>query len=180
MFTDDRLLGAIRAIIRAELPRLSYLGVYEYVIQRAGDNVLDAEPASTLGLPAVRDVPLVSTLLGARATPLVGATCRIRFINGSPTRPVCTGIGSVPSSASVDASGTFRLGPGAVRVTLAGGSAGVAREGDSVTFFLPSSAVFTGTVTLAGGGTAPLAGTLAVLNGMSGIIASGSPNVGTS
>lgn len=157
----ERLLAAIRAIVEAELARTAYLGVYEYVVQGAGPGTVDVAPASSLPLPALTGVPLVSSLLGQTVTPAVaGQRCRIRFVNGDPTRPVCTGLGAPPASSTVDATGTLSLGPGARIVVLAGGSADLAREGDAVTVFLPPGA-------LSGG-----AGELTILTGFSGILQS--------
>lgn len=175
---SDRLLGAVRALVRAELSRLSYLGTYAYTVQRAAAGTVDAAPASALPLPPLVGVPLASSLLGQRVTPAAaGAPCRIRFVNGDPSRPVCVGIGAVPVRASVDATDTLRLGPSASAVALAGGSAALARVGDSCTFFLPPTAIATGTVTPPTGPTFPLTGTLAILNGMSGLVAAGSRTV---
>lgn len=171
MTPQERLLAGVRAIVRAEL---GYLGVYGYIVQRAGEGTVDVAPASSLRLPPLERVPVVSSLIGQVVTATPGTPARIRFVNGDPRRPVCTGLGGAPARCTIDALGTLRVGPSAPRVALAGGSASLGREGDSVTFFLPSDAAISGTVSLAGGGTAPLTGTFAALNGMSGLISAGS------
>jgi hypothetical protein len=178
--TADRLLAALRALIRAELPQLTFLGTYEYSIQAAGSATVDVSPTdTTIPLPTLTGVPLRSSLLGqVVSAQAVGGLALIRFINGDPTRPVCMGITTIPDTAALDATGEIQVGPSATKVVLNGGSLGVARVGDSVTFFLPPGSLVTGTMTPVSGPPVPFTGTLSIVNGMSGIIGSGSPNVG--
>lgn len=168
----DRILAAWRALVRAELGRSLFFGVYEYVVQRVDPGTVDVAPASSLALPALSGVPLVSSLLGQDVSPVgLGQPCRIRFVNGDPARPVCVGLALRPADAIVDATTELALAPGAQGVALAGGSAEIAREGDAVTIFLPPG-VLVGVVTPPGG--APVTvGSLTVLSALSGIISGG-------
>jgi hypothetical protein len=167
----DRLLDALRALVREQLPRLTYLGVYEYTVQRATETTVDASPASTLSLPALTSVSLSPGILAQLVTPAAtGARCRIRFVNGDPMRPICVGVDAAPVDATVDATGTLALGPSAAAVTLAGGSAPIARDGHAVTILLPPGALV-GVLTPPGGAPAP-AGTLTILSAMTGILVS--------
>ncbi len=114
----DRLLVALRALIRAELPQLTYFGVYDYSIQSASGSTVDVTPNDTTQpLPAMSGVPLIPSLVGQVVVPNSG-TCRIRFVNGDPTRPVCVGIQSTPSTSTVDATGQLNIGPSAATVQL--------------------------------------------------------------
>ena len=169
----DRILAALRALVRRELAPARFLGVYEYTVQGATRTTVDASPASSLAPVVPPGVPLLPSLLGQAVTPAVaGQTCRIRFVDGDPSRPVCVGLGASPVDATVDASGTLSAGPGAARVVLAGGSQDIAREGDAVTIFLPPG-VLVGVVTPPGG--APVTvGPLTILSAVSGIIGQGS------
>lgn len=159
--------------MRGELERLTFLGVYEYTVQRAAAGTVDAVPSSSLPLPPVTGAPLVSSLLGQAVTPAAtGATCRIRFVNGDPSRPVCTGLGAPSADATIDASGTLSLGPSAQRVTLAGGSLPLSRDGDAATIFLPPGTLI-GIVTPPGSPPVTV-GLLTVLSAVTGIISGGS------
>ena len=170
----DRILAAWRAIVRAEIRRATFLGVYEYTVQRAGSGTVDASPASSLAPPVPPGVPLVSSLLGQTVTPAaVGQRCRIRFVNGDPARPVCVGIDAPAVDATIDASETLLLGPGAQGVALAGGSADIAREGDAVNILLPAG-VLVGVVTPPGGSPVTV-GPMTILSAVTGIIADGAP-----
>lgn len=178
---SDRLLAALRSLVRAELPQLTFLGTYEFTIQGASGSTVDVSPTdTTISLPSFTGVPLRSSLLGQVVTAqAVGGLALLRFINGDPTRPVCMSITSIPETAVLDATGEMQIGPSASTVVLNGGSLPLARVGDSVTFFLPPGSLVTGTMTPISGPPVPFTGTLTVVNGFSGIIGSGSPNVGS-
>lgn len=164
----DRLLAALSAIIRGQFPALTFLGLYEYTVQAATAGTVDCAPASALLLPALASVPMVPSLLSQRGTPVVGAPCFVRFVNGDPTRPACVGIGQAPAEAIIDATSALRLGPSAAIVVLAGGSLPIARVGDAVTVFLPFG-LFSGTIN----GSPVTAVPLLILSQMSGIIGAG-------
>lgn len=118
----DRLMVAIRAIIRAEFPTFSYLGVFEYAIQAATATTVDATPTdSTLPLPSLSGLPMRSGILGETATLTVGNRCLVAFVNGDPSRPVVLGADPIPVTSTVDAKTTISIGPSA-SVVLAGGS----------------------------------------------------------
>lgn len=115
----DRLLTAIRLIIRAELPQLTYFGTYEYSIQSNSGSTVDVAPVdTTISLPAMNGVPLISSLQGQVVVPNSGL-CRIRFINGDPSQPIVVGIVSLPNSTTIDATGQFSIGPSASKVVFA-------------------------------------------------------------
>jgi hypothetical protein len=173
----DRLMVALRTIIRAEVPELTYLGVYEYALQRVRGNVVDAAPTtSTLSLPSIIGLALSPSTLGeAVDTPAVGQRILIRFANGSPTRPEVCGIFGPSRTATVDASDAITFGdPSTTSVQIAGGTAPVGRVGDAIQVFLPLTPVpvsgvmsaifnFNGFLTFAASGT--------------GIVVAGNPKV---
>ncbi len=174
----DRLLTSLRLIIRAELPQLTFFGTYEYSIQNASDSTVDVAPVdTTISLPSIKGVPLVSSLLG-QAVQANEGLCRIRFVNGDPTKPVCVGLRSLPSSSSTDATGTINVGPSASMVILNNGTLGVARLGDPITLYIPPGCYVTGMITPASGPPIPIT-KISIVNGLGAMIGSASPNVVT-
>lgn len=119
---DDRLLRDFRALVRATFPQLTYLGKWLYVVQATDGTTIDAVAASdgtdaqikTIDhLPDVTSCPLHPDILGAQVHPKVGSVCIIEFINGDPTRPICTG--GDPANPP-DSSKLHGGGPAAARV----------------------------------------------------------------
>lgn len=90
----DRLWAAFRSLVRAELPSLSYLGAYEYVVTATDGTTstpaatVDCEPTDpALTLPALTKCPI---RLPYGVTPPVGALCTVQFLNGDPSKPFVT------------------------------------------------------------------------------------------
>ncbi len=92
--SKDRLRESLRDLIRQELGAVSYVGVYEYVIGVSLGlglvSTIDATPTDPR-MPPLTGVPIFGT--GIVAAPIAGTKCRIRFVNGDPTRPECISIG---------------------------------------------------------------------------------------
>ncbi len=133
----DRLLSSIRSIIRAEFSAYRFYGIYEYSIDSTDGTTVDASPVDTsIGLPHIAKVVLASDNIGSTSTPTVGKLCRIMFLNGSPTRPICVGCDGDAASIAIGATGS---------VSLSGGGLGVARLGDTVL----AGGIFAGTITSA-------------------------------
>ncbi len=83
---QDRLMKAFRALVREELPRLTFLAVYEFAVQSSCATTADLSPTDqTIGLPSLVSVPLRVPLVGAVLSP--GTKCIVAFINGDPSRP---------------------------------------------------------------------------------------------
>jgi hypothetical protein len=174
----DRLLTAIRLIIRAELPQLTYFGTYEYSIQSSSGSTVDVSPVdTTISLPSMTAVPLVSSLQGQVVTPNSGL-CRIRFINGDPSQPICVGIVDIPSSSTIGATGQLNIGPSASKIVFANGTLGIARVGDMITLYIPPGCYVTGMITPPSGPPIPIT-SMSIVNGFSALISTGSPNVVT-
>lgn len=90
----DRLWSAFRALVRAELPSLSFLGVYEYAVTASDGTTsvaaktVDCAPTDpALNLPAITKCPI---RLPFGVTPPTGALCSVQFMNGDPSRPMVT------------------------------------------------------------------------------------------
>lgn len=125
--TDDRLLAAIRAIIRAEFPRLTYTGVFEYAIQSVTGSgasaTVDASPTdTTIPLPDITGCPL-APIVGATCKPVPGTLALVLFLNADPTRPLCISMDASPLTLTLDgvlntigATGVTKLGLGALPV----------------------------------------------------------------
>jgi hypothetical protein len=95
MSSLDRIIDAIRKIIRSEFANYSYIGIYEYSIQSVSgsgdsDTTIDAEPVdTTLTLPPINNLALKPSITGATAKPVAGKLCYIMFVNGKPSKPIC-------------------------------------------------------------------------------------------
>lgn len=84
---DDRLLAALRDIIRERFPGLAYAGVYEYAVQTVGLTSVELLP--TADIPFTSLPPLAYPVASYLITPLVvGTTCLVAFVNADPARPV--------------------------------------------------------------------------------------------
>ncbi len=137
--TSDRTMRALREIIRAEIPQLTFFGLWEYVVQSATTSTVDAIPVDSSGafpLPEIVAAPLLPSVLGENVTFTVGSTCVIAFLNGDPSRPVVIG-------------GDYETGP--VLTKIAHGTLASARQTDAVT-----AGPFAGVIT--GGSTKVLVG----------------------
>jgi hypothetical protein len=136
----DRLLTAIRAIIRAEFPQYTYAGLYSYTIQsiNSGTGAIDAEPVdTTVPLPGLSNISLSPSLLGDLALATSGSTCLVEFVNADPTRPVVISIGATNFTGTVDASQQMNIGPSASTVNLGAAAMPVARISDTVAVYFP-------------------------------------------
>jgi len=109
----DRLWSAFRALVRAELPALSFLGVYEYRVTATDGTsstpatTVDCTPTdAALKLPSISKAPV---RLPYGVTPPVGALCSVQFMNGDPSRPTVTNF-SDPMTLMVFAGGTLPNG----------------------------------------------------------------------
>jgi hypothetical protein len=99
----DRIIAALRALIKTELPSYTFNGVYEYAVQASADGVtVDASPASSgpdipgvdtpkLPLPTITKLRLRSGLAGCSSTPKVGSILAVSFLNGDPSKPIVLG-----------------------------------------------------------------------------------------
>jgi hypothetical protein len=119
-FASDRALAAFRDLVRACLPQLALLGVWEYRVDAvASSTSVDCSPLDpSLGLPGAVRATLQPSILGERVTPSVGSVVLVAFVNGNAARPIV--IAGDPNAT-----------PSAA--TLLGGTAYAARVGDGVT-----------------------------------------------
>jgi hypothetical protein len=93
-------MQAIRAIIREELPRLSYIGLFQYNIQAVNGSppnvTIDALPTDdSLGLPPLSNISCQPDLSGITSIPDDGINCVVAFLNADPTKPVVVGVDSL-------------------------------------------------------------------------------------
>lgn len=137
--TEDRLLRALRAIVREMLPRHDFVGKYRYrVIAMAGDRVDLQAVRKGAGLPDILPVPIASGMAGLSAELTPGAIVLVEFNEGDPQYPIITGFsrdgGStfLPVSLTIDATGRVRIGAQASAVDLGNAVAIVIRDGDLV------------------------------------------------
>lgn len=120
---SDRLLTAVRSIIRAQFPQFDYAGTFEYSVQAATSSSVDCSPTdTTLPLPSLVGIPMRSGLLGESVTLTVGNRCLVQFVNRDPSRPIIVGGDPIPVTSTVDATETLDLGPSSTAVNIAGGA----------------------------------------------------------
>lgn len=114
----DRLLQSLRAIIREEFPRLTFFGLYEFIVQAsaAGDQASLVPSDATIGLPGLVQVP--QRLPGTSATLTPGSMCLLQFVNGDPARPVVVNHATTPLTVDLDASLSMRIGKSSPSVAL--------------------------------------------------------------
>jgi len=149
----DRIMRALREIIWAETANIRFFGRYEYSVHASsgtlpGPVTIDATPTDpTIKLPPVTKCPVYPGLLGEGVdTVPQGTLVRVMFVNGVRSRPEIVGIGSVSADATVDATGTLKLGPSAGTVSVAGGGPAAARQADSVLVYFPPLMQLSGVV----------------------------------
>lgn len=155
----DRILQNLRAVIRNEDAGRTFNNTYEYAVQAAFPNhTLDLLPTdATVAPPLPSGVPYAPALAGTFCTPGPGTLAYVLFANGVSTKPIVIGFNLVlPTSSTVDASGTLNLGPSASGVNIAGAVGFALRSGDVV-----SHNGFTGPIVFVSAGTpgtTPIAG----------------------
>ena len=83
---DDRLLAALREIIRERFPGLAYAGVYEYAVQSVGAGTVELLPTADIPFTSLPPVafPLAAYLITSLT---LGTTCLVAFVNADPSRP---------------------------------------------------------------------------------------------
>jgi hypothetical protein len=112
----DRIWEAFRALVKLETQQARFFGTYEYTIQATDGNTVDATSNDTeTGMPDVSGAELRADTI-ATQTPTVGQLCHIIFVDGNQAKPKCVWCQPAPQSAAI-----------------AGGGAGVARNGDEIT-----------------------------------------------
>jgi hypothetical protein len=123
---EDRVLGALRAIIRQEARALTFAGVWEYqvtssTVDAAGRTLVDGLPlAPGATLPPLRSAEVRPGVPGLSCAPAVGSRVLVAFVNQSPARPVIVSFDSAPPTSAAVTSPAITLGAGAgVPVALA-------------------------------------------------------------
>lgn len=116
---QDRIMAAFRALVRGELPQLTFHGIYEYSVQATDGTTVDCDATdTTIPLPGhLAKVPLRSSILGGQVSPTQGCRCLIAFVNGDPARPICVFVDPTPATALVAATGTLSLKGGGMPPT---------------------------------------------------------------
>jgi hypothetical protein len=127
---NTKLLGALRAIVlQLVAPTAYHVPVRYRVVQVGTDDRLRLQVVrAATGFPDTLPVQIHPGVPGAKGVPALGSTVLVQFIEGDPALPIVThferpdGAGFVPTSSSLDASGTVRVGESADLVHLATGS----------------------------------------------------------
>lgn len=100
-------------MVLAQVPRLLFLGVYEYVVTgTAGPTFSGKCTDDGLGMPDMSGQPLLPATGGGAAVWPAGTKMLVSFVNGDPTRPVL--LNADPSATAITAtlfaSATLSLG----------------------------------------------------------------------
>lgn len=185
----DRILDAIRRIVRPLLARVDYLALYPAkIVQQTGDGTLEVTPDDAR-MPGMTRVPLRTFIPGVEVRVKQGARVLVGFEGGDPTRPYAQLFESgALDSLKITAEGNVDLR--AKTVTLADGGLPAARQGDMVAVGGPTPpgamCMFTPTapVPVMGGipgamiaAQVPIPGTITFTPALYGIITSGRPTV---
>lgn len=162
---DDRALHAFRELVRAVLPQLALLGVWEYRVDVGGSSSVTCSPVDpSLGLPGGVVAQIWPSVLGEQVTIAPGQRILIAFINGDPARAVA--LAGDPSTRPTAAtllgpgSAAARVGDSVAAGTLAWSAAG---GGTIAVTYAPASGpplVLTLTGTAAGPALVPVNGTV--------------------
>ena len=162
---DDRALHAFRELVRAVLPQLALLGVWEYRVEVGGSSSVTCSPVDpSLGLPGGVVAQIWPSVLGEQVAMVPGQRVLIAFVNGDPSRAVV--LAGDPSSRPATAtllgpgSAAARVGDAVAAGTLAWASAG---GGTIAVTYTPASGaplVLTLTGTAAGPALVPVNGTV--------------------
>ena len=162
---SDRALYAIRELVRACLPQLALLGLWDYRIDSVvSQSIVMASPVDpSLGLPGAVRVTLTPSILGEQVTPSLGSRLVLAFLDGNASKPLAI-------AGDPDARPTLAaiLGPGAAS----------ARVGDAVGCGTVTATSPSGNVTFTytpQGATGPSAPSLTL--SVAGVITTGSTKV---
>jgi hypothetical protein len=162
----SRLHAAMGAAVR-ELARTAGLATYTYRFAIMEGSSAMALQAVTPGAPDLNPIDQWSGMAGLLGTldPSTSLEIIVGFTADTPPQPYIASYSpkGLPLTAKLDASLEVDVGPSAAAVVLAGGGAGIARHGDTITItpaqFLAAGAIAnltTGAVTI----TANLQGTI--------------------
>lgn len=150
---DDRALHAFRELVRACLPQLALLGLWDYRIESMTGAIATCSPVDpSLGLPGAISVTLTPSILGESVVLPAGTRIVVAFLDGNAAKPVA--IAGDPATTPVSAKicdGTL----GAARVTDpvdAGYLSGTTSAGPvTFTYMAPGGAPVTATTITIGG-----------------------------
>lgn len=121
MSLPDRILGALRALIREEVagasssagvPAGAVFAPWEYSVAEATDSTVTARRAdSSCPWPDVVQIPIYPGIAGARYRPAVGSIVGVQFANGDPSKPrIVWADQTVPVTSAIDGSSSVTVG----------------------------------------------------------------------
>lgn len=144
---DDRALHAFRELVRAVLPQLALLGVWEYRVDVGGSASVTCSPVDpSLGLPGGVVAQIWPSVLGEQVAITAGQRVLIGFVNGDAGRAVV--LAGDPSTRPATAA---LLGPGAAAARVGDAvaidaaqilAAGLNAGGTPVTITPPATALY--------------------------------------
>jgi len=118
---SDRILAAIREIIRGELPQMTYTGIWEYQVTSVSGNLIDGQPTTSIPLPSLVKVQPICNPAGAVILPKVGSRVYVCFVNQDPTRPrIIAYDDTTPDSITLPVNNSMQLADGTATVIRVG------------------------------------------------------------
>jgi len=178
---NDRLMTAIRAIIRSEMPQFTYAGTYEYNCNGInGDGTVNGTPVdSSVPLPGLNYIPVRAPSTGGTSKPATGNKMLIRFVNCDPTRPICVGCDAIVNTAPVDATQPVTIGPSVKNAVMIGpgAEAPAARMSDALVIYFPTTPMVVSVGAVAALSPGVVTGSIIITQPGTGIISTGQPKV---
>ena len=178
----DRILAALRKLIVQECPQITYEGIWEYSVTSVnGDDTVNGTPTdSTIPLPSLNNVPVGGLALGGTSTPSIGSAFLVEFLNADGSKYVIVSAAPAVSVANVDATDIVEIGTSDTKQVLLGpGLAPVSRLSAGISLWMQGGKL-NGLYTPAhppGPDITIVDRTLNVMNGIPGIVTSGSEKV---
>lgn len=133
--TDDRIKGPIADFVRGLFPTYWYFGRYPSKVAKQNDNgTLELVPED-VKVPGLSEVPIRLGLPGASVRVAAGSRVLLGFEGGRPSQPFAE-LWDISTCTELKLNGTT--------IILNGGTAKVARVGDTISATIPPGAVDVG------------------------------------
>lgn len=136
--TDDRILAAIRALIKTEVHGLVYAGTWEYAINTVSDDgTVSGTPTTSIPLPPLNNVPFAALAMGGVAEPIPGARFLVDFVNHKGSMAAIFSVDPTVKTATIDAGRTVNIGASGTSKLGPSPTGSIARAGDGLALFFP-------------------------------------------
>lgn len=117
----DRTMAAFRLLVESVYPAAVYWICHEYSVVESDGETFSGTPTDATFSPALPTrVPYAPSLAGSFTVVPQGTIAHVVFVNADPSKPRCVGfdLPTLPTSTTIDATGTIAVGPNASEVVL--------------------------------------------------------------